>query len=182
MEEIEFMTREKVQNYLKGHPLISMLGGMPLAICIFASQTLTMSLKEIYDQQLELIMFKGKKNENSMIISLEFMLKILSKTDPLAVDTFFMIGLMKNGLYLEDLETILMQPMKPTIDVLINSNLIDQDTNTGLLRVCPFIDYFVEMKTNNESRKKFIEVLSKYYEMKLSDFKDDYLTEMGEID
>lgn len=46
------MTRDIVKQYLKGHPLLNMLGGMPLAISIFASQLLTMSLKEIYDQQL----------------------------------------------------------------------------------------------------------------------------------
>lgn len=42
-----------------------------------------------------------------MIVSLEFMLKILSKNNKLAVDTFFIIGIMKNGLFEEDIETIL---------------------------------------------------------------------------
>jgi len=34
---VEFITKEIILDYLKGHPLINMLGGMPLAISIFAS-------------------------------------------------------------------------------------------------------------------------------------------------
>lgn len=42
-----------------------------------------------------------------MIMSLEFMLKMLRKKNPKAVDIFFIIGIMKNGLFKEDLEMIL---------------------------------------------------------------------------
>ena len=60
--------------------MINNLGGMPLSISIFASQFLTMSLREVYDQELEHLVSKdGEKSENSMIMSLEFMLKMLRK-------------------------------------------------------------------------------------------------------
>jgi hypothetical protein len=35
--KIEFVTKDIIKDYLKSHPLIQMLGGMPLAISIFAS-------------------------------------------------------------------------------------------------------------------------------------------------
>lgn len=72
--------------------------------------------------------------------------------------------------------------MKTTLDVLISSNLIEKDPSTGLIKVCPFIDYFVEMKINTQSKTSLLEVLSKYYDMKLTQFKKEYLSKLKAIE
>lgn len=62
---------------------------------------------------------KGDECENSMIMSLEFMLKLLSKTCTAAVDTFFIIGIMKHGLFQADLETILQSDVSESLHHLV---------------------------------------------------------------
>jgi hypothetical protein len=42
-------------------------------------------------------------------MSLEFLLKVFTKEEPLAVDCFFIIGLMPAGLFLEDLNIMFEQ-------------------------------------------------------------------------
>ena len=49
-------------------------------------------------------MFKGKIKEDSLILSLEFCLKILNDTQEKAVELFYLIGITQKGLFEEDLD------------------------------------------------------------------------------
>jgi len=60
------------------------------------------------------------------VLSLEFLLKILSKEDSLAVDVFFMIGLMPAGFSLEDLKEIFKSDLKSQIERLEKCSLIER--------------------------------------------------------
>jgi hypothetical protein len=77
------------------------------------------------------------------------MLKLLSKDCKSAVDTFFIIGVMPHGLFKQDLDIILQSDQSDSLTKLINSSLIEKDTTTGLYRVSPFIDHFVDMKISS---------------------------------
>lgn len=61
--------------------------------------------------------------------------------------------------------------MGKSLETLVQSNLIEKEATTGVFRVCPFIDYFVEMKINPESKEQLLKVISKYYELKLFEAK-----------
>jgi hypothetical protein len=60
------------------------------------------------------------------VLSLEFLLKILSKEDSLAVDVFFLIGLMPAGFSLEDLKEIFKSDLKSQIERLEKCSLIER--------------------------------------------------------
>jgi hypothetical protein len=51
-------------------------------------------------------------------MSLEFLLKVLSNENSLAVDCFFLIGLMPSGLYLDDLNIMFGSDVSPAVDKL----------------------------------------------------------------
>lgn len=119
---------ECAKGYLLHHPLLDLLKGMPLAISIMASQCVTHSLQEIYSKKLELnnaFLTEEKIKDNSLLLSMEFLIKILEKEEPLALDVFFLIGLMPAGFSLEDLEDIFKKDLTQKLEKLESCSLID---------------------------------------------------------
>lgn len=90
--------------------------------------------------------------DGSLLMSLEFLLNILQKDNPLAVDTFYLIGIMPSGVFLEDLTIMFEEDIEKCITKLIESCLIEVDPNTHCYRVSPFIDQFVSMKISETSK------------------------------
>jgi len=91
------------------HPLFEILKGMPLAISIVASQVLTYSLKEIYElntTQHSGLLSNPHIQDGSLLMSLEFLLSVLSKESTLVVDIFYLIAIMPSGVFLEDMQVI----------------------------------------------------------------------------
>lgn len=67
------------------------------------------SLKDIYQKLLDsplLEVLKNRISEDSLILSLEFSLKILNETEEKAVELFYLIGITSQGLFEEDLDQL----------------------------------------------------------------------------
>ena len=80
-----------------------------MSISLIAPLSLKFSLKEIYQQLVELPIinvFKGKIKEDALILSLEFSIKILNDSYEKAVELFYLIGITKEGLFEDDLDQL----------------------------------------------------------------------------
>ncbi len=78
-----------------------------MSLSLIAPLSLKFSLKEIYEQLLDLPIinvFKGKIKEDALILSLEFSLKILNDSQEKAVELLYLIGITKEGLFEDDLD------------------------------------------------------------------------------
>lgn len=67
---------------------------------------MTLSLREIYQRLRELPLsdvIYGKMKEDSLILSLEFLIKCLNETDEKTVELFYLIGLNPDGLDMMDM-------------------------------------------------------------------------------
>ena len=95
-------------------------------------------------------MFKGRIKEDSLILSLEFSLRILNDTQEKAVELFYIIGITCEGLFDEDLDQLFEEDDTPQkLQSLVELSLIQQECfdKAGKLRrykVSPFIDKYVE--------------------------------------
>jgi hypothetical protein len=74
---------------------------------LIAPLALKSSLKEIYQQLSELSLLevlKGRIQEDSLLLSLEFSLKMLNEKEAKGVELFYLIGITEEGLFEEDLD------------------------------------------------------------------------------
>lgn len=129
--------------YLAEHPLFDILKGMPLATSVVASQAMSYSLKEIYQQNVELtnsISDNPMIENGSLVTSIEFLLKVLGQQSSTSVDCFYMIGLMPMGLNVEDLSIMFETNVRSHVDILINSSLVEKDKTGESVKVSPFVD------------------------------------------
>jgi hypothetical protein len=118
--------------------------------------------------------FSTVNTERPLILSLEFLFNTLNSSGEkkLAVDVFFIIGLMPNGLYKEDLTRMLEVNLDDSIGILKTCCLIEETYEKKLQRfkynVSPFVDQFVDLKISQENQQQLYNILAQYSLAKLS--------------
>ncbi|CDW80630.1 nb-arc domain protein [Stylonychia lemnae] len=176
-------TRKCVVEYLVQHPLFNLLGGQPLSISLIAPLSLKFSLKEIYQQLVELPIinvFKGKIKEDALILSLEFSIKILNDSYEKAVELFYLIGITKEGLFEDDLDQLFedddtQKKLQSLIELsLIQFETFDKAGKVKRFKVTPFIDKYVEQKLEQKSKRDLHIFLAIYYTNKLRSLKKEF--------
>lgn len=96
-------------TYLKKQPLFDILGGIPLCISVVAPMLLRFSVKELFEKVISsslLTFMQGRIEVDSLIMSIEFSVRLLQESNPKAIEIFYLIGITQEGLYEDDLFNI----------------------------------------------------------------------------
>lgn len=135
------------------------------------------SLKEIYEQCMKMdyqMVRSVSDQERPLLLSLEFLLQTLESQpqSKLALDIFFLVGLVPNGLHYEDLSRMFEVAIDKAMEILQTCCLVEtlsDDQGGRKYKVSPFVDYFVDLKIDKVNKRELYDILAAHYESKIQE-------------
>lgn len=112
------------------------------------------------------VMMETKDFNEKLLLGLELAFRTL-EDEEMARDILFLIGIVPNGLFYQDLTKMLETDIEDDLQILEKTCLVEKNVDKKSQQIkysiSPFVEDFVETKMSEKSRKRSLNLLACYF-------------------